>query len=277
VLKESGERGSGTMSATQPSDAEARLRIVLARRLPDGWTRSLSIADDDAEGRIGEVTSVNLTRDFPPGETDVGDVRLSTGGIVVSGIVVDGESQPVPGATVRLATVRRSAGSGSSYAQATALEATSDEAGRFEVRGDGVAGAIEVKARKPGYLASEPASVSPGQGGITLVVHRDAVIGGSVLLGASVRRQDVRVLLEPVPAEATVSPRDRFRRETAPGENGTFLWNQLRAGTYAFSLRLLGESAPPWRSGTSSPTRAISRAIRACRTSTCAEGSVRSR
>ena len=115
--------------------------------------------------------------------TDVGKIVLSAGGIV-RGVTVDGGGSPVPGATV---TVRE--GRSVQFGSRARREATTDAAGRFELRGLPT-GKGEVSARHKQYATSATVEVAidpstgPAEARLTLLA------GGTVQ--GTARRRDGR-------------------------------------------------------------------------------------
>jgi protocatechuate 3,4-dioxygenase beta subunit len=126
--------------------------------------------------------SVSDVRVTAGATTDVGKVVLSAGG-VVQGLVTDSGSAPVAGARVTVQKARTTMYGGGPQNQ----EATTDGAGRFEIRGLPL-GTAQLKAEHRRYAPSAPVEVSvdpaagPAEARITLVQ------GGT--LQGSARRRD---------------------------------------------------------------------------------------
>ena len=95
-------KGKGGWSSSYlDTDPNGRFRFILESDNTPVESRKLELEVDGAAGLPGIARAVlDLSRGFPPGETDLGDVVFQSGGHVMSGRVVDEQGSPIAGAEI---------------------------------------------------------------------------------------------------------------------------------------------------------------------------------
>ncbi len=96
------DRGSvGGGGFSLETDGEGRVWMPLLETWHEGLTLTLALTH--RSGSRGDLeAAADLSRDFPRGETDLGDVVFRAPEVLVAGRVVDAKGTPVPGAQARI-------------------------------------------------------------------------------------------------------------------------------------------------------------------------------
>ncbi len=150
-------------------------------------------------GKTGGVlkAEVDLSRSFPPGVTDLGDIRLVPPVFLAAGTVTDSSGRPLPGAGIQ-AYVKKfdHAGKTRSYLlPITDHPALADGKGRFQVYGEKTEEDIFLQAAKPGWIQEKKVLVSPGTRGVLLVMRKGGRIRATFRLGPTLSLADLRLAL----------------------------------------------------------------------------------
>lgn len=223
---QSDERGHFEVVIEEPYDPRTR-RFLRVRQLVDRWSakrRSEALAE--------------ISRDLPPGTSDLGDLALGPPPVILRGIVVTGTGEAVAGAAVSVCL--RRPGREEPWWQTLEGRFRTDDSGRFEVRAwlRAHSGVLRLEARRRGHTASVPSVHRAGASGVRLVLDATASILGSVEQALLPLIQDgLSLELRPAGApgsEPLPAPQWLGRR---------FRWVGVPAGTYHVELRY-GSSAP---------------------------------
>lgn len=268
-------------------DGVVLVPIVAAR---DGFRMRLRVTleestDDYAdEPRPELAAALDLPTDVDAGLLDLGDVTLAEPPIVASGVVLDANDVPVPGALVvaelawpdalRPVGNAASAFGGSDeppsaeqleqqrdllerdrasmrFMLMPSLRLVCDADGRFEVRTAEPLEALRLSAKHADGPPGEPIEVTPGTLDLVLRVERRTVVTGRVLFPDGVGREDVAVSLEYVhdpskPPVMAAQPRPKLDAD------GEWRLEGVRPGTWNVFVR--DASAFGWE-GLAEPTR----------------------
>jgi len=189
-----------------PSSREVRLtkdgrfKIVLKEPCPAGGKRILRLRTE-AKSEFGALEArLDLSRNFPPGETDIGDVVLDRGQLLVAGRVVDAGDRPLPKARVHV-TQLVITDKGKEYWPRV------DCVGGYAIAKDGSfalhaipgmelpTGRLRLQARCPGLLPVEPQEFLMGTKGLRIVLQSGGGLAGSIRLAEGQSPSDVMVLV----------------------------------------------------------------------------------
>ncbi len=225
---------------TITTDTEGRFRYGLELPvLPAGATRTLSVtlADEGAGGdRITGAprVEVELAREYPPGEQDLGDLVLVPPPLLAAGTVVGPDGQPGVGADVVLERLVE-AGDGQStwWAPDWRFAATTDASGAFTLYGEPrvpAGSSLQVMARARGHKEAA-ASFTPGQTGITITLEAAGQLRGSVLVDEGIRAAALTALFT-IPGED-----GRTISHQAAWNGREFSWTELDVGTGTVEIR----------------------------------------
>jgi hypothetical protein len=168
------------------SDAEGLLRIRLNPLWAAATTRRVTLTMIVNGVLFGEGR-IETTRAFPQGETPVGDVRIERSPLLVSGVVVDAQGDPISWAHVGLERrVLDAEERGDFRWQRVWSRPRTDALGRFEYRGLMDQGDLRVVASARGFLPGAPTGFRAGATGVSLVLQRAGGIQGRLLLDPGV-------------------------------------------------------------------------------------------
>ena len=185
------------------------------------------------------VRGVNVDADRA---ADVGMVTLERG-IVLEGVIMDGDDRPVAGATVLAyppspAGIRGEAVSRLAAAAGEAREATTRDDGRFAITGLRSGDTVDVTARKSGYVASTlPQIELPQRDPLVVILEH-----GSRVTGRVSNEQGEAV----VGAVVSVRPSDSALPPTLSGQTatsdaaGSFTLGELPPGKFALTASARG-------------------------------------
>lgn len=220
------------------TDGEGRFLLDIGADWSEGIHRTLTVRRE-REGEEEAVAFIDLSRSFPPGITDMGDLVLDRAPILVAGRVVDGGGAPVPGArlSVGYRQAREDASTRPDFWNQTAVTAhVTDAEGRFEIR-DRVPGSeFRLVAKAEGRTGS-PVPFLPGEEGLVVRLLAAGTIQGRVLLDPAVPPDLVEILLAPMDAP-DLEYLEHWERNDAPDDDGTFGFVRLLPGTYRATVRI---------------------------------------
>lgn len=236
TLREAEQGGQGTslQDGFTRTDANGRIRI-LVRAEADGILE-LHLATTGEEERTGKAS---LAGPLPPGETEVGPIRLALPPLLAGGRVVDHQGRPIVGATVSLAQEVPSQvpGRASSWRPAWNPRTTTGETGTFALRGRLDATRIRVKASRPGYIQIAEMETPPGTGNLEVRLEAAGAVEGSLLFPEGFPKWLIHVrLVGPGHTEAIQGVAWRL--------DGCFEWLAVPPGTVRFELYESSTQAP---------------------------------
>lgn len=238
------------------TDEDGRFEVVLVEDPDPDWdVREVELHHrDGAIGRRTEVT-VDISDPLVSGPNDLGDLILTLPPLLASGVVFDGDGQPLEGAQV-VTDVPLDSGleAGSAPAEGlelsgnrtgarisrwrplSMLEVLSASNGAFEVRGYSEATRLRLSAGKQGFCCESAVEVGPGATNVRLVLQSGGRIVGSLLLDDRLPEVAVRATLT---APGAASP------SLAGIEgNGAFAWSDLPAGIYEVGILPVADPEP---------------------------------
>jgi hypothetical protein len=171
----------GTPRRTDPS---GRRRITVDEPWREGSTVEL-LAEHRPSSAESWTATLDLSRSFPPGETDLGDLMLLPEEVLVSGRVVDEEGQGVSAFTAR---IEHSSGRGQAGSQ------HGDADGAFAFHGAAPFAEMQLRIDPDGYVAPEAIPFTPGTRGLEIVVRRGGGLVGSLQPVPGLRFDDLFVV-----------------------------------------------------------------------------------
>ncbi len=198
-LEEVMETGSSSIGGQVKCDAEGRFRIVLQNPYREGSTRTLRLVVPARRGKPERDVVVDLSRSFPPGENELGDLVVRPAPLLASGRVVDPQGNPVGGAQVHVESfsVHGPTADDGAWFPIARIQAETDAEGRFELRGR-VEGRLRVVATHPAFMAGD-AEIVPGTRDVVLRLSPARELLGRVLLPDGIDPH--ALILSFVPAE----------------------------------------------------------------------------
>jgi len=235
TLETKEEMRSASSSFLLRTDREGRFRITLAEGSFHGKSRSIRFALPPGSPGGPLIRRVDLSRDLPPGVTDLGDIRLEAPPTLAAGKVVDPQGRPISGVEISIFAKRfyGKDGTHSSWAWVTGKGALTDAAGRFKVPGKTSSPELKILAGKNGWFQEKEVLVAPGTTGITVVLRKGGTVKASFLVDPGVPLDRLQIHLEtrgPDGKERLFSPR-KF------GKNEAF-WTGIPPGDFDLKIRL---------------------------------------
>ena len=221
-----------------------RFRLVLRLPCPPGGTRRYRlILDSQSIGQSAMETTLDLSRDFPPGETDIGDVVLDHGLFLATGIVIDQDGQPVAEALVRARQKVRGRSSSLTRTLRTSGAARTGEDGHFELwlleKRDAPEGDLELWALHDDHPRSPHLECPVGARGLRLVLPHSGGLAGSFRFAPGQGKDDLH-------AELVTAAGPRHLPIAA---DGSFAARRLPRGELTFRARhreILGTPGSEW-------------------------------
>lgn len=177
--------GAMLMSGGTPrrTDADGRRRITVDEPWHEGSVVEL-VARHAPSPTESWTATLDLSRSFPPGETDIGDLTLLPEEVLVSGRVVDEEGEGVSAFTAQVESVT---GRGRVGGQRGGADGT------FAFHGKAPFSEMQLRIEPEGYVAPEPIPFTPGMRGLEIVVRRGGGLEGSLRPVPGLRFDDVYV------------------------------------------------------------------------------------
>jgi len=236
-LEQSSAFASASTVFHQRTDAQGVLFLDLDAHSGEARERTLRLAVAASEGVVSGHAELDLSREFPEGLTDLGDVRLVAAELLAAGQVVDSSGAPVPAAGISVEVPEEWGGDVQSFLERGDLEALADEQGRFEIRGRVESASLRLAADASGW-AGEPVVVPAGSTGVVLRLGRAGSLEGRVLVDGGVQLEDLKVLLDPARGDA----QERLARSswTPIRDDGSFALDEVFPGPYELAVSLLG-------------------------------------
>ena len=213
------------------TDDKGCFRLVLSIPCPPGGKRIYLL---HVPGKAGYVRGeVDASRDYPPGVTDLGDILLDQGRLVVSGRVVDLAGKGIPKARVR---VTQKVGIKDNVYWPTYKTAGSfgtDPDGRFACYAipghDLPQDSLRLEVRHPETNQRKTLRVALGQQGVRVEFAPGGGIAGSVQLGETLESRDVNIVL---------MRESKSVRLLTLDPDGSFEGTGIQPGTYSVHVAL---------------------------------------
>jgi protocatechuate 3,4-dioxygenase beta subunit len=217
------------------TDAAGRFRILIENPiLPEGAKRTATVRQRQ-RGASAAAARVDLSWTLPPGDVDLGDLRLALAPMVAAGIVVDEAGEPVANAHVTLQE-KHSYGEGASefyWSWIQGGEVFTGADGSFVLNAEVESGEFLLSCMSSDYWC-EGVIIRPGATGMQLVLRRGGSLNGTLLTDEGADLKDILIELTDPSA-----PPDPFGRGTTQVQSsGKFEYRVLRPGTYNLRLRL---------------------------------------
>ncbi len=197
VLQTRSIGGSSSFRGGLSTDEEGRFRIAL--KDPQGTgERTLTIGLQDAASATWlSKTEVVLAAQYPPGETDLGDLRLSELGALARGTVLGHDGAPLARAMVSLARslTLDAEGTQTIWQPDFELRALTDEAGGFLLRGEVAPdddGPFALQVFGDGHRM-ETVPLTLGQSGLVIRMSRACELDGRILVDEGIDCRELQV------------------------------------------------------------------------------------
>lgn len=205
-----------------------RFELLVRAPWPEGGTRRYRVLTKNDH----VSTWIDLSRHLPPGTTEIGDVILDHGALVVAGTVVDDAGYPVEKA--RITVYKHAIVNGKEFWP------TLQTSGTWRTGPDGMfalhvfaaetppTADLKVNAYRDGYLHGGMIPVTMGTRDLRCVLERGGGIAGSVALGPGQDPTDVRIALKS----------GRHRRYLELDGEGMFARQGLEPGAWTVTVSL---------------------------------------
>jgi large repetitive protein len=220
-----------TLPPAQKTDREGRFRLSPVEQ------GSFVVAARDIGREDGDSANQVVVALAPAEQKTAVQLLVRRRDQRVTGVVVDHERTPVPGATVaavQAGTDRRRLPAGSA---ATAAVAVSEADGTFALEALGRGGAYELRASHPKYADARSAQVLAGATGVILALAAPAAIAGVATSEVGEPVSDFRITLAAQGTTALGDPASAIRRIHDPG--GRYAFSGLPAGSYRLRVSAL--------------------------------------
>ncbi len=194
-------RSGGSSSSFQgglSTDGEGRFRLAVRDQEEAGErTLTLGLQDRGSTTWLSRI-ELDLAPQYPPGETDLGDLRLLELGVLARGTVLGHDDAPLARAMVSLARSRALDAQGTqTYWQPDfEVRTLTDEEGAFLLRGevDPVeAGPFALQVFGDGHRM-ETVPLALGQSGLVIRLSRACELSGQILVDAGIDSRKLEVL-----------------------------------------------------------------------------------
>jgi len=223
------------------TDGKGRFRLELDNGEFHGKKRVLDVILPPYRSRGALAGRVDLTRDFPPGVTDLGDIHLTEFPLLVSGKVLDPRGNPIEGAKVEVLEKNPSplvlGPSGPSGIPET--ETRTDDKGRFAIYGKLASGIAFLKASKDGWLPSSKKTFREAEKNVRLFLSKGKDLTVEVSLSKGISLMDLSsdlVILRP-------GGRHWSYDWGVSGKN-SWTWKGIPHGKYELKVFLKGSGYP---------------------------------
>jgi hypothetical protein len=231
-----GASASGSRGRT---DSEGHFRIELEHAAAELGDRTLAIGIWRETGVVTGDLAV-AERALPPvlaaGAIALGDVAMAGSAAIASGRILYADGTPLESALVMVQSVR-----GAEVAMRHDLVTSTDEAGRFEIRGHAEPGErFTLGVDGLWDVVPEPIQFEAGATALHVTAIRGGAIRGSVKLPDGVAREDVLVIVTGVPAERPTQfePAGADSAIGVLGDDGSFEVTGLVTGSATVSVTI---------------------------------------
>ncbi len=239
------------------TDAEGRFQLLQDGQISADTKRTLSVIMRKTSRKPERVATFDLSRDLPPGTTDVGDLVVRPAPTLVEGRVLSYLGEPVSGARVivefqsqRNFQLRDNTVPESEYGEGMFFSASSsdgprwqtrddwktisNENGKFSFTGVGIFDHYRLSVSHFEYVDAE-VEILPGDTGLDVVLGKPLTVSGTVLLDPGLHRHGLQpALLTPKKDK----PGEYFSwGELLRHGGGVFKFPGVDPGTHAASIR----------------------------------------
>ncbi len=219
------------------SDGEGRLRIPLFETWSEGMTLTLGLKHRDPSSGETLEAGLDVSRELPPGEVDLGDVVLRPPNVLVAGRVIDGAGAPVVSAQICVKAYEQSATGEEPRLWSTHYQSAGWD-GRFSVPDREISAELQLLATAVGFISSDPLPFKRHERDLVITLHRGGALEGSIVPPEGVSSSAFQA--EAFPTEIgrdLAEDRDRVQRASVDGSGG-FLLRGLTAGRVTVAVRL---------------------------------------
>lgn len=231
------------------SDERGSFRIPIDQELALAGASALELelraGTREHEPFVGWSVTWPLPAPLPPGELDAGTLVLEETPLLAAGVVLGPRDEAL--AEVRLVPIAPSSVGPSVPTRWTPLEAfaaTSDERGRFELRGRIDAPRLRLRAQRAGYAQSEEPELSRGARELRVVLESTRELAGSVRLPAGLPGTEL---------EARLHRSGRFLTAQRLDRAGEFRFTELASAPLRVSLWSAQGNRDLWSLGDVAP------------------------
>jgi hypothetical protein len=218
--------GSSTQGTSLETDADGRFRHLLHLAYDAGSTRTWILSCTLDGSPLALSAHVDLSRELPAGDFELGNVRLTPTRLIASGVVNDDTGAAIAGAVVN------------SRALPGLGEVKSDESGRFALYGATDMLEVDLGARLA-RAQSDRLPIRVGATDVRIVMGRKGGLEGSLLVDEHTPVAMLRVRVAPQNKRVMIT---NLRLERA----NTFQARELDPGEADVSLILGDDEEPVW-------------------------------
>ncbi|TAJ16253.1 MAG: hypothetical protein EPO68_11385 [Planctomycetota bacterium] len=242
--------GSSSSGGQQLLTDARGILIVPLEELPANSVTLLTLTDAENEHR---QALVRLDQPVENGWVDAGDALLAEAPLLVAGLVCDGTGAPLSGARVDVQGALKPEYAPPADPKPSATpqqlehqrlvrfmmgprwDATSDAAGRFEVRAFPICSELKLSAQRADQPRSAEVECAIGADDVRLVLASGGTLAGRVLLPDSLQPEHVRLSIEPLRERAIKDSRDSAAAQLAA--DGTWSASGLLAGRWQIKVQ----------------------------------------
>lgn len=197
-LVEEHEHGSSSTGRSVRTDEEGYFRVKLDDPdLGPNATRKLTLTMKATRKKPERDAEIDLSRSFPPGETDFGDIMVTAPPLAASGRVLKPDSTPLRDAEIVLERKEASGDGPDDFYWDSMLHkrARTDKDGSFTVVGRFEPGTYRVRVSSPQYPSvHQPTRI--GEEGMEITMAAGGGLTGTLLLDKDIPRDQLDLRLE---------------------------------------------------------------------------------
>jgi len=197
-MKEEYENGSSSTGGSVRTDEEGYFQIKLDQaELQAGATRTLTLVMKATRKKPERDVVVDLSRNFPPGVTDLGNVMVTTPPLAASGTVLKPDGTPLREAEVRLERHRTYGTDPDDFHWDSIFESRvhTDKDGHFSMAGRFEPGQYRLQVSSSRYPnVHQP--VRLGEEGLEITMVAGGGLTGVLLLDKEIPRREISLRLE---------------------------------------------------------------------------------
>ncbi len=185
---------SGARSSAQllPTEGDGRFEVRVAPSFPGGYRRELEVS-----ARERNLTAhVDLSRSFPPGRTDMGELFLTPAPLIAEGRVIDASGRPVARAWVNAGTLASRDLDRELENEPYSGRGRTDERGGFALYGNTNVARMRIRLQHE-RLRAASLELPVGSRGIEIVAQEGGGVVGRVLVDPAIPVGALQVILRP--------------------------------------------------------------------------------